>query len=656
MTQPPIRFGGDYNPEQWSAEVHAEDIELMTAAGVNLVTVGKWSWGTIQPTRHDWETGWLHTVLDALHEADIAVNLATPSASPPPWLGLLHPEIRAEDEDGVRVNHGSRAHFCASSPIYREYCQRMAQRLAQEFAEHPAVVMWHVGTEHGEVCWCGHCEAGFRAWLREKYGELDALNHAWGTSFWSQQYADWAEILLPRRTRTLVNPTQWLDHCRFTSDVLLAAYNAQAEVLRPFVGEVPVVTNLAGFNARADHHKWADHVSVACGDHYPDPTMEDQASFSALEHDLMRSIKDRPWMLMEQAMGAVSFRDHNTPKTEGQRRRDVLRAVAHGADAVLTYQFRQSRFGSERFHSALVPNAGAQTRYHKSVRQLGTDLEQLSEVVGSHRRGDVALLHDWDSSWAASEATVPSRLRHPYEVLAAWHRPLWARGLQVDIVHAESDLDRYPVVLAPIQHMLTEAALTRLRSFIEGGGHLVMGPFSAVVDTNDALLPGPFPCGLTDLLGASGEQWWPLPQQGVTVHSARFGRFFAEHWAEQFDPGDAHVLAWFEHSDLGPAILRSPRHKFTYIACDMADVVLDDVIGSVLHEARVRPDLGVVSDPGGAEVHYRDPFTFVLNNAMSELHVGLRHRARDALNARGYEYADSITLGPGDSKVLVAAP
>jgi beta-galactosidase len=185
-----LLFGGDYNPEQWTPEVWRDDVRLMRRAGVNLVTVGVFSWARIEPTPGERDLAWLDEVIDLLHGAGVGVDLATPTASPPPWLGVRFPETLPVDADGVRLVAGSRNQFAPASAVYREHARAITADLVARYARHPGVVMWHVGNEFGQVDHGDEAARDFRAWLRDRYGTVEALNDAWGTAVWSQHYAD----------------------------------------------------------------------------------------------------------------------------------------------------------------------------------------------------------------------------------------------------------------------------------------------------------------------------------------------------------------------------------------------------------------------------------------------------------------------------------
>src|SRR5438067_2193100 len=313
----------------------------MREAGVNLVSVGIFSWSRLEPEEGTFDFAWLDRVLDLLHEGGIQVDLATATASPPPWLSHQHPEMLPVLADGVRLWPGARQHYCPSSPIYRSAARRLVEAMADHYAKHPSLVMWHVGNEYGchvPACYCDVSAAAFREWLHARYGSIVKLNEAWGTDFWSQRYGSWDEIVPPRRTPTWPNPSQQLDFLRFSSDALLECYDAEHEVLKKATPNVPVTTNfMVGFKP-LDYWKWASHEDLVSLDSYPDPSDPASGMRAAMAGDLMRSLgHGRPWILMEQSSSRVNWREVNLPKAPGQMRLWSFQAVAHGADGVMSF-------------------------------------------------------------------------------------------------------------------------------------------------------------------------------------------------------------------------------------------------------------------------------------------------------------------------------
>src|SRR5215471_2711446 len=388
MNLPHLAYGGDYNPEQWPEDVWVEDVRLMREAGVNLVTVGVFAWSWLEPRPGVFEFAWLDRVLELLHGGGISVDLATATASPPPWLAHQHPETLPVLADGTRLWPGGRQHYCPSSRAYRAAARRLVGQLAARYGRHPAVVLWHVNNEYGchvPACYCDESAAAFRDWLRRRYGTLDGLNEAWATAFWSQRYSAWEEVLPARRAPTTGNPTQQLDYRRFSSDALLECHQMERAVLAEHSPGLPVTTNFMGFFEPLDYWRWAEHEDVVSHDSYPDPSDPAAPLRAAMAGDLMRSLGGgRPWLLMEQTTHRVNWRPRNVAKAEGQMRLWSYQAVGRGSDGVLFFQWRQSAAGAEKFHSAMVPHGPTHDwPTWREVTRLGSELRRLDAVRGT---------------------------------------------------------------------------------------------------------------------------------------------------------------------------------------------------------------------------------------------------------------------------------
>lgn len=657
-----ILFGGDYNPEQWPRATWPEDIALMRRAGVNLVTVGVFSWATLEPTPGAREYAWLDEVLGLLHEAGIAVDLAAPVASPPPWLGLKHPETLPVDRDGVRLAAGSRNQFSPSSRVYREHALTLTRDLAARYAAHPAVRMWHVGNEYGQVDHGDEAAREFRLWLRERYGTIDALNEAWGTAFWSQRYAAFDEILPPRRAPYLINPTQSVDFRHFSSDQLLRCFTELRDAIRAAGATQPVTTNFMGFFALADYRPWADAVDVISDDQYPDPADPNAPADIALVQDLMRSLGDgRPWLLMEQSVSATSWRPHNLPKSPARARLDSLQAVARGADGVCYFQWRQSRSGAERFHSAMLPHAGADTEVFEGVVRQGEDLRRLRPVAGGRIEADTAILFDWNSWWHADEPARPTSRLDTVAEVTRWYRPLWRRGVAVDVVGPHSDLSGYRTILLPHSYIVTAGTAGALRRAVAAGAHVVVGPFSGVADERGHILTGRAPVRLRDLVGVSGEEWGGLPDEptpldvvaGLRVDA---GGSAAVHTAsvlgEKLRTDGAEVLATFATGDLAgrPVVTRNTvgAGAAWYVGAVVDDGLLSAVLDAALAQAGVAGTLPGL--PAGLEAVRRGDGLFLLNHGDETVQAAVPGVHVDLLTDETIDGV--VTLPPGDVRVL----
>ncbi|NUO97555.1 MAG: beta-galactosidase [Nonomuraea sp.] len=511
-----LAFGADYNPEQWPREVWEEDMRAMRAAGVNIVTLAIFSWARIQPHEDVWDFAWLDDAMNLLHGHGIAVDLATATASPPPWLTSAYPEILPVDQHGHTVWPGARQHWRPTSPIFREHALRLTRALAGRYGGHPALAAWHVSNElgcHNVYDYSDDAAAAFRDWLRSRYGTLEELNRAWATTFWSQHYSDWAQILPPRLAASHLNPTQQLDFKRFSSDALKDHLRAERDLLRELTPGIPVTTNfmIMGETKGMNYADWAGEVDFVSNDHYllTGPQAQDELSFSA---NLTGSLAGgRPWYLMEHSTSAVNWQPVNLAKKPGGLARDSLTHVAYGADAVCFFQWRQSAGGAEKYHSAMLPHAGEDSEVFRSVAGLGATLAALAPVAGTRRRrARAAIVFDWESWWAAELDSHPSsRLRYRQEALD-WYSAFLAAGVRADVIASGDDLTGYDLLVAPILHVVPGPLARRLEDHVGSGGHLVTTYFSGIVDENDHVRLGGYPGALRDLLGIRIEEFGPL--------------------------------------------------------------------------------------------------------------------------------------------------
>ncbi|MFB6673357.1 beta-galactosidase [Streptomyces sp. NPDC056390] len=638
-----LLYGGDYNPEQWPEEVWADDVRLMKEAGVTSVTLGVFSWAKLEPAPGEREFGWLDRLMDLMHSHGIGVVLATPTASPPPWLGRLHPETLPRDENRQTVWWGSRQQFAHSSSTYRRYAAAITEDLAIRYGHHPALRMWHINNEYCTFDYGDEAARTFRDWLRLKYGTLDALNEAWGTAFWSQHVETWTDVIPPRRAQYLHNPAQVLDFRRFTSDALLECYTAERDIVRRHSpAHVPVTTNFMPFWIGQDAWAWAEREDVVSVDVYPDPRDPLGGQYNAMIADMTRSQARGPWMVMEQAAGPVNWRGVNHPKPRGLNRLWSLQTVARGADAVCYFQWRQSRQGAEKFHSGMLGHAGEEGRAFTEVKQIGAELAELgSQVPGTRIAADVAVLHDWHSWWAGCQDGRPSVHVAYEDVVRAWHRALWEAHLTTDFAHPEHDLSAYKLVVVPHLYLLTDTAIENLLAYVRGGGTLVSGFFTGVADADDRVRPGGMDARLRALFGIRAvHEWWPL-DPGETVDC---GGFTGTLWSEELtaEPG-TEVSAVYRGGELDglPAVLR--RDRAHYLSTLPEPAALRSLLADMAAEAGARPPLSGL--PAGVEAVRRGELLFLLHHGRDEVTVTLPDDTtyRDLLTEAGHR--GSVTLG-----------
>jgi beta-galactosidase len=627
---PGIAYGGDYNPEQWPEQTWADDVALMREAGVSMVSVGIFSWALLERREGEFDFGWLDRVLDLLHDGGVAVDLATATASPPPWFSRRYPETLPVTREGARLWPGSRQAYCPSSPRYREAATNLARTLARRYGQHPALVMWHVNNEYGchvPQCYCDVSAAAFRDWLRARYHDVEALNSAWGTAFWSQHYSSWDEVLPPRSTPTWANPTQQLDWYRFSSDELLACFTAERDAIREVTPDIPITTNFMGAFKPVDYFSWAEQEDVVSNDHYligADPAPHVHLAMSA---DLVRSAgHGAPWVLMEHSTSAVNWQPRNLAKQPGQLARNSLQHVARGADAVCFFQWRASRAGAEKFHSGMVPHAGTDTKVWREVVELGKHLKALEEVAGSRVRADVAILFDWNAWWAVELDSHPSADVRYLALVRDYYETLWNQGVTVDFARPGDDLSAYKLVVVPALYLVSDGDAANVAGYVRAGGHLLCTFFSGIVNEDDAVRLGGYPGAFRELLGVRVEEFFPL-LEGETVRisdddeGAR-----GSIWTEALRAEGAEVDATYLDGPLAtwPA-LTTNRHGdgvARYVTTRLDDAARGELVARCCEEAGVRAPIIATAGIEAVRRHGGNAsYLFVMNHTQQEAQV-----------------------------------
>ncbi|GAB6902180.1 beta-galactosidase [Kineosporia succinea] len=644
-------YGADYNPEQWPEPVWDDDVRLMREANVTTVSLGIFSWSRIQPAPDVWDFTWLDTVIGKLHAAGIGINLATATASPPPWVSVQHPDVLATDENGATYWHGSRQHYSPASPTYRRLAAELVRRLAERYAQHPAIVMWHVNNEYGchlPAEYSSSAQKAFRDWLIRRYHSVEGLNEAWGTAFWSQRYGDWDQVMPPLKAPYSRNPAQLLDYQRFMSDMWLECYRAEYDIIRAAGATQPISTNMMGAFKPGNYADWAPYIDVITDDCYPDPGDPERPRNTAFQRDLVRSLKrGQPWLLMEQATDAVNWRPANLSKQPGQLAAETAQSVGRGADGIFYFQWRQSRAGSEKFHSAMLPHAGTRTRTWQEASTLGADLAALPELPPPGDDARVALVFDWENWWAIENPDHPTVLDY-LALIREWYGALYRRGVSVDVVPPEKVDSRYRLAVAPFLYLLRDSGGPALTTFVEGGGVLLTGPFSDIVDGCDRFREGGYLTRLGPVLGVGLEDFRPLPpparahgadrageqvldddpvSPGAPAALAGFnggeGVFGATYVAEALWADDADVLATFTTgpSKGRPALTRREhgQGQAWYIAT-MPDAAGLDAVTSRLLEASGVAGLDL---PAGVEIARRAGIVTVINHGAEPATVTL---------------------------------
>jgi len=639
-----ILYGGDYNPEQWPQEIGKEDMRLFSLAGIDIATVNVFSWALNQPDEKNYQFDWLDDVMDRLDTNGISVCLATGTAAHPAWMARKYPDVLTVDFEGRKRKFGLRHNSCPNSPTFRALSSKMARLLAERYRDHPALLMWHVNNEYGVRCYCDNCEAAFREWLRQRYGTLEELNRAWNTRFWGHTFYGWDEIVLPNRLSEqagvdmTAQPGISLDYNRFNSDSVLGCYLAEYEAIKQIIPDAVVTTNFQsnGTYKPLDYFKWAKHLDVIALDSYP--TNDMKLSQTAMQHDLMRGLKNgKPFLLMESVPNQLNWKPQNPLKRPGMMRLWSYQSIARGAESIMFFQLRRSAAGFEKFHGAVIDHAGHErTRVFQECADLGRELRQLGDkLLHARTEAKAAIVFDWENWWALEFSSgLTNDLKYLAEI-QKYYDAFFNRHIQVDLIGVETDLSDYDLVIAPALYMVKEGYADKLAVFVKRGGAFLTTTFSGMVDENDHIALGGYPGRLRDLLGIWVEEIdavFPQQRNRIVIKESLgaldHGSYDCGILCDLLHCEGAEVLAeYVEDFYKGRPVLtrnRFGKGEAWYVGTCPEQAFIDELIAYLCGTKDIIP---LLDAPAGVEVSRRtkdeNSYTFILNPFAEQVAVDL---------------------------------
>ncbi len=505
-------YGGDYNPNQWPREVWDEDMRIFRQADINSATVNVFSWAKIQPSEDEYDFAELDEIMEMLKKENYDIVLATSTAALPAWMVRRYPEVARVDYEGLRHKFGQRHNACPNSPVFQNFSRRMARKLAERYGDHPNLACWHISNEYGGECYCENCEKAFRVWVKKKYGTIDAVNKAWNMHFWGHTLYDFDDIVAPNALSDGIGYEKTafagisIDYRRFMSDSMLENFKAERDAVREFDKETPITTNLMGSYKGLDYFKWAKEMDIVSWDNYP--SYNTPWSSTAMHHDLMRGLKDQPFMLMEQTPSQQNWQRYNSLKRPGQMRAQSWQTVAHGADTIQFFQLRRSVGACEKFHGAVIEHSGTEnTRVFREVAELGHELKALGDtLLGAKNSAKVGIIFDWDNYWGLEYAVGPSADLKYVDQLQQYYTYFYERNIPVDMIPVDADFTKYSAVMAPVLYMVKDGMQEALENYVNQGGVLLTGFMSGLVDQSDNVHLGGYPGPLRSLCGIWAEE------------------------------------------------------------------------------------------------------------------------------------------------------
>lgn len=620
-----ILYGGDYNPEQWPREVWKEDMGFFRDASINSATINVFSWAKIQPAEDRYDFSELDEIVDMLSREGYDIVLATSTGAMPAWMVKRYPETARTDYEGRHHKFGQRHNACPNSPVYQKYAGALAGELAKRYGDDPHIVCWHINNEYGGECYCENCEKAFRVWLRKKYKTLEALEQAWNLRFWGHTIYDWDEIVLPNALSEGIGTDKTafagisIDYRRFNSDSLLEDFKLERDAIRRYDKDTPITTNLMGTYKGLDYFKWAKEMDLVSWDNYPG--YDTPWSYTAMCHDLMRGLKGKPFMLMEQTPSQQNWQPYNSLKRPGQMRAQSYQTIAHGGDTIQFFQLRRSVGGCEKFHGAVISHAGTrETRVFREVSQLGKELKALGDrTLGAENQAQVGILFDWDDYWALEYTSGPSADLAYVEHIHQFYQYFYDRNIAVDMIPWDGKFSKYQVIAAPVLYMVKDGMKEALEEFVRKGGILVTTYMSGIVGGSDNVYLGGYPGPLREMAGIWVEEIDALaPQQKNQVLFSDGSRAGCGFLCDIIHLEGAESLADYgEDFYKGtPAVTRNSYGKGNvyYLGTKLEETGLGKILDMVVKDGKIS---AVIQEATGLEIACRKgekgSFYFLIN-------------------------------------------
>lgn len=629
-----MRIGVDYYPEHWDESMWEQDAVLMAETGVQLVRMAEFAWCRLEPADGQFDFAWLDKAVGIFTSHGIDVVLGTPTNCPPRWLCAAHPEILPVGNDGRTNPIGIRGHRCYNSPTFRRYAERIIRKMAAHYRDNKAVIAWQIDNElEANICYCDTCNEKHRAWLKAKYGTIDALNKAYGNVVWSGEYSDWQQIDPPYGgyNPAWMNPAYMLDFRRRAAEDVTEFAAFQAEIIRSEIPSAQITTNTWFCANMPDFYKLFEPLDFVSYDNYPTTNIPQDAEniyTHAVHLDLMRGIRRQNFWVMEQLSGAMGcwMPMQKTPRP-GMIRGYALQAFAHGADTVVQFRWRTATIGAEMHWHGLIDHSNVPDRRFAEFADLCKDAQQLAKFQGTALRSDVAILYSTESEYALGLQPQTDGFSY-MEQIKLLHQAFARFGVNVDIVSEHADLSGYKIVCAPALYVIGPETMQHLYDFAEHGGTMILTARSGVKDSNNNCISAQLPTVYRDLVGCHISEYDPI---GWGTNSIKFDddtRFTCKQWCDILETDTAEILARYDSDFYAgcPAITvnKFGRGKAYYIGTVGERRLYERIAREILDAENLKyyADL-----PENVEITTRteDGFSvqFVFNNSDDEKHFNL---------------------------------
>jgi beta-galactosidase len=612
-------LGVCYYPEHWPEAWWEQDARRMRELGIAYVRIGEFAWSRYEPTRGKFDWAWLDRAIETLGTAGLKVVLGTPTCAPPKWIVDDNPDMIPVDEQGRPRGFGSRRHYTFSSQAYWRESRRIVEILASRYGHNPHVVGWQTDNEYGchdtILSWGDVDLKAFQDWLRLRYQSTEQLNAAWGNAFWSMDVQDFAQVALPNLAVTETNPAAKLDFWRFHSQQVTAYNRMQCEIIRTYSPGRWITHNMMGFFNDFDHWAVGEDIDFASWDSYPVGFTE-RFPFNEADHvrwaetghpdiapffnDLYRGVGRGRFWVMELQPGPVNWAAWNPVPKPGMIRLFTWEALAHGAEVVSYFRWRQAVSGQEQMHAGLnLPGLHEWSQGGREACQVGKELQELGSLPTS-RKADVAIVYDYEASWI-TRIQPQGRDFDFSELMFRWYEAVRRLGLDVDFLKPGATLTGYKLVLVPTMPYVGDEAE---RAFAAADGVVLYGPRTGSKTRHHAIPDGLPPGPIAHLVKVRVPEVSSL-RPGLTAKVKGKVHGDAIRWRDALETGGAEILATFDNGNA--ALIAADNHH--YLACWPDAALLGSLIAFITNKAGVKTS----ELPDGVRIRRRGDLLFAFN-------------------------------------------
>lgn len=545
-------FGVDYYPEQWEPGMLDEDLDRIVELGCNVIRIGEFAWHLMEPEEGRFDFSFFDRVIAEAGKRGLSVIFGTPTAAPPAWLAHANPDILSQSESGVPRAYGGRHVACYSSKPYLERCRAIVTALAEHYRDERCIVAWQIDNELGhegsDKCWCPRCRKKFQSFLSRKFGgDIAALNGAYGTAFWSQEYNFFEEIPLPAPTITVHNPALRLDWERFCSENIRAFAEEQCDIIRRIIPNAFIIHDFpgGGLTKSVDYAAISALLDKAAYNNYPvwggqkEPLPPEEIAFGL---DYIRGLKGESFWITEAIMGAQGHDITGCLPRPGQAKLWSWQAMAHGCDGLLYFRYRGAAKGAEQFCYGLLDPDNVPRRRFFEAQNFFSEVRQFESALSAPLKAEAVILYDYDSL-ASFRIQRQSLLLDTEREMKRLHGILYRRGVGVDVIPASRDVSAYKLVIVPNMTVTDPEFAARLKAYVAAGGTALVTFRTAVKDRDNNLVFGKsLPVDLNDLLGLYVEETESVQELDSIPIAGEYGTGRAGVFRDMIVPEGAQVL------------------------------------------------------------------------------------------------------------------